>query len=260
MPYTDIPEKALNAVYALLPRRKPLASQAQQSKLIAHRGAHDQAKGIIENTLPAFARAMELGCDGIELDIQTSRDGEWMVCHDDNLQRLFGIAQRIADLSAAEIRQLAPMIPTLQEVIAQCAGKQILFIELKTRLINEAKLLDVLGTLQAGKDFFLISLQEEILAGLEKVPKKAQLLVPIQWNTAHFCQLCLDKHYGGVLGHYLLMSKRKLDQLRAENKTVGVGFVDSKNSLYRELQRDIPWLFSNAPARVLPYLQALRNR
>ena len=54
---------------------------------IAHRGLHDAASGVIENTASAF-RAAIAGGYGIECDLQISADGEAMVHHDDALGRL----------------------------------------------------------------------------------------------------------------------------------------------------------------------------
>ena len=54
---------------------------------IAHRGLHDAAKGLAENSLGAAAAAIAGGF-AIECDVQLSRDGEAMVFHDDNLRRL----------------------------------------------------------------------------------------------------------------------------------------------------------------------------
>lgn len=49
------------------------------TKIFAHRGASGYAP---ENTLEAFALAMEMGADGIELDVQLTKDGEVVVIHD----------------------------------------------------------------------------------------------------------------------------------------------------------------------------------
>src|SRR5688572_4781777 len=50
--------------------------------IFAHRGARRQAP---ENTIAAFQRAVELGCDGIELDVQRCQSGEIVVFHDQKL-------------------------------------------------------------------------------------------------------------------------------------------------------------------------------
>lgn len=55
------------------------------TKIFAHRGASGYAP---ENTLEAFALAMEMGADGIELDVQLTKDGEVVVIHDEVIDRV----------------------------------------------------------------------------------------------------------------------------------------------------------------------------
>lgn len=104
---------------------------------IAHRGLHDRAMGVIENSPAAFARAIAAGY-GIELDLQLSADGVAMVFHDDTLDRLTGEAGPLRALSAQALGQIAlagsrdgDRIPTLAAVLDQVAGQVPLLIELK---------------------------------------------------------------------------------------------------------------------------------
>lgn len=54
------------------------------TKIFAHRGASAYAP---ENTLAAFDLAQRLGADGIELDVQLTKDGEVVVIHDETIDR-----------------------------------------------------------------------------------------------------------------------------------------------------------------------------
>ena len=67
---------------------------------IAHRGLHDSANGVIENTLGA-AEAAVAGGFAIECDIQLSVDGEAIVFHDETLERLTDVTGRLSALSGA---------------------------------------------------------------------------------------------------------------------------------------------------------------
>src|SRR6476661_2946098 len=73
---------------------------------IAHRGLHDAAKGVIENTPSAF-RAAIAGNYAIECDLQISGDGEAMVYHDDTLDRLNEGTGRLDAMTAAALRRVA---------------------------------------------------------------------------------------------------------------------------------------------------------
>lgn len=102
---------------------------------IAHRGLHDRASGVPENSLASF-RAAIAGGYGIELDLQLSRDGVAMVFHDYALERLTSGAGPLAQHTASELGQL-PLtgggegIPTLAETLAIVAGRVSLLIEIK---------------------------------------------------------------------------------------------------------------------------------
>ena len=85
----------------------------------AHRGdsAHE-----VENTLAAFDRARAAGANGIELDVQLDGDGQVVVFHDDDLQRLADRPGTLAEMSAAErktIRVGGHPIPELEEVLGE---------------------------------------------------------------------------------------------------------------------------------------------
>ena len=102
---------------------------------LAHRGLHVPESGQLENSLPAFAAAVAAGY-GIELDVQTSRDGVAMVFHDYVLDRLTGESGRVDardadELGRVELNDAAGTIPTLAEVLAEVAGRVPLLIEIK---------------------------------------------------------------------------------------------------------------------------------
>ena len=84
---------------------------------IAHRG---DPLGARENTLPAFASAVALGADWVEIDLRRTRDGTIVVLHDQRLNRLWDVDASVGDLSAAEVAALgegAQRIPTLRAVL-----------------------------------------------------------------------------------------------------------------------------------------------
>src|SRR5271155_2596792 len=72
---------------------------------IAHRGLHDEAHGVIENTAAAVRAAIAAGY-GIEVDLQVSADGEAIVHHDAVLGRLTDGEGRLDGLSAAALKRV----------------------------------------------------------------------------------------------------------------------------------------------------------
>ena len=111
---------------------------------IAHRGLHDAARGIIENTPSAVAAAAAAGY-GIEVDLQLSRDGEAMVHHDDALGRLTDGSGALAALSAAELKRIAfrataDRMMTLGELTDLVGARVTLVLEIKSRFDREMRL------------------------------------------------------------------------------------------------------------------------
>lgn len=102
---------------------------------VAHRALHDRAAGRPENSRAAIRAAISAGY-AIEIDLQCSRDGQAVVFHDYELDRLTGSsgpvrARTAADLGGIRLRDAADGIPTLAEVLAIVAGQVPLLIEIK---------------------------------------------------------------------------------------------------------------------------------
>ncbi len=99
---------------------------------IGHRGAAGHEP---ENTLRSLRRALEMGADGVEIDVRLSADGALMVFHDAKLRRITGARGTLASQTAAQLRRLdagkGERIPTLPEVLDLLDGKHLLNIELK---------------------------------------------------------------------------------------------------------------------------------
>jgi glycerophosphoryl diester phosphodiesterase len=112
---------------------------------IAHRGLHDAAHGIVENTAAAV-RAAVAGNYGIEVDLQISADGEAMVHHDDVLGRLTDGESRLDRLTAAELKRVAyrdngaERMLTLGDLCDLIGGRVGLLPELKSRFDGNGRL------------------------------------------------------------------------------------------------------------------------
>jgi glycerophosphoryl diester phosphodiesterase len=121
---------------------------------VAHRGLHDAATGVIENTLSAF-RAAIAGNFAIECDLQVSADGEAFVYHDDALGRLTEGASPVAALSATELKRVrykatTDPILTLGEFCELVSGRVTLLLELKSRFDGDRRLAERTANVLAG--------------------------------------------------------------------------------------------------------------
>jgi glycerophosphoryl diester phosphodiesterase len=121
---------------------------------IAHRGLHDAARGLIENSAGAVNAAIAANY-GIEVDVQISADGEAMVHHDDVLGRLTEGEGRIDCFSASELKRIpfrgsAERMMTLGDLCDLVAGRVTMLIELKSRFNGEGRLPDRVAEVLAG--------------------------------------------------------------------------------------------------------------
>lgn len=111
---------------------------------MAHRGLHNEQVGIIENSEDAFGAAIAAGY-GMECDIQASSDGEAMVFHDSNLNRLTAASGPLRERGSAEIGALQltgtkNTIQTLGELLEQIDGRAPLLVEIKKTQAATGKL------------------------------------------------------------------------------------------------------------------------
>lgn len=127
-------------------RNRTIRRNQKQPKpyIWAHRGASGYAP---ENTLEAFAIAMEMGADGIELDVQYTKDRQLVVIHDEKIDRTSNGTGYVQDYTLEELKQYKfnrthpswenATIPTLEEVLMLVKDTEITVnIELKTGIIH----------------------------------------------------------------------------------------------------------------------------
>lgn len=111
---------------------------------IAHRGLHDVANGVIENSLSAAKAAARAGY-AIECDVQSTSDGEVVVFHDETLERLTKGSGRLIDKTFAELRRLSLCdtrdgVPLLSDLLEALAAVVPLVIEIKSRFDGDVAL------------------------------------------------------------------------------------------------------------------------
>lgn len=103
--------------------------------LIAHRGYHNNKKGISENSVLAFKKAIDNNYL-IELDVRLTKDKKLVVFHDDNLKRVCGVNKKVKDLTYKELLKYnlfdtTQKVPLFSDVIKLVNGRVPILIETK---------------------------------------------------------------------------------------------------------------------------------
>lgn len=112
----------------------------------AHRGNSGYAP---ENTLAAFQSAVDVNADGIECDIHLTKDGRFVVCHDETINRTSTGTGEIAKMTFERLREYdfgvkynkkfkGEKIPALQEMLEIVKSMQVINIEIKQFIVTDS--------------------------------------------------------------------------------------------------------------------------
>lgn len=224
--------------------------------IIAHRGASALAP---ENTLPAFAAAIAQGADGIELDVQMTRDGEVVVIHDETVGRTTDGRGRVSDLTLDALRRLDAgswfnrayprrarseyvglKVPTLDEVLAMVRPTPlILCIELKPQRERVAQMIG--ATLSAVRKAEMddrvvyASFDHELMKQLKKQAPHAHTALLYDprkmragWSAREILRPAEAASARWVSLHYTLARPRVIAAVRRAGLGAAVWTVNSK--------------------------------
>ena len=222
--------------------------------LWAHRGA---SKNAPENTMAAFAAAVELGVDGLELDIRLCRDGIPVVIHDESLERTTNGRGFVSDASLVQLQQLdagtwfspeftGEPLPTLAEVLSVFSGKLRLNLELKEFSTG----VEVLSLLRQHLDAEIIisSFDYDLLKGLRSLDEALPLAVLFDngsWRQA----VRFANEISACAFHPAdnLVCRRMVTACRKLALPVSVWTVDRTQQARSLLRMGVSGLFTNDP-------------
>ena len=114
--------------------------------VIAHRGAHNN---IPENSIAAYRKAIELGCDFLEVDIRRTKDCRFISIHNSTVDAYTNnYSGSVSEFTLAELKQISigekfgkkwedERIPTFEEILKLCKGKIGIYLDLKEPYVNE---------------------------------------------------------------------------------------------------------------------------
>jgi glycerophosphoryl diester phosphodiesterase len=168
---------------------------------IAHRGLHDAARGVIENS-PSAARAAIAGGFAIECDVQLTADGEAVVFHDFELGRLTEASGRVdaqsaATLRATRLRGTADTILPLGDFLDVIGGRVPLVLEIKSRFDGDMRLTRRVADIVNGwpSPIVLKSFDPRIVAALKDLtPGHARGIVAMtDYNYPDYAKCTADE-------------------------------------------------------------------
>lgn len=240
--------------------------------IIAHRGLSSLH---IDNTLPAFREAVNLGVDFIELDIQATQDGRLLCFHDNEIEGKLIAATPYQDL------KVPPFVPELKNVLRQLRGACGMMIEIKNEAWNRKKLASA-KKLQEHAQLLVSQILKELAAYLEKYREKAEKEGPIY--MASFCpdvvatlkrqnwpleriigiaatQERINEHLAEGVSHLALKSilvdkESFLDLKKRGVKVVWTWTVDQEEEAARVHEIGVDGIITNYPQKIIPMFKS----
>ena len=206
---------------------------------VAHRGLSGM---FPQNTTVAFEKADEYGFFGYEFDIHTTKDGKWVVIHDDTVDKMTDGEGNVEDFTFEEIRKLKIdagngienypdlKVPTLEEALEFCKTSDIVpVIEIKkcnTALLPALKV--TLDEYSLSERAVIISFDKEYLEEYRKFDKDIKMLYLSHQPSKEDIDWCVANNVGINYNHHnFYKCLGVLKYAREKGITIGAWTVDS---------------------------------
>lgn len=222
------------------------AHTSYQPDMYAHRGLSSLAP---QNTIPAVELTVEYGYDGCEFDLHTTKDGKWVVIHDEYVDDMTDGEGAVADMTFEEIRALNIddgygienyenlKIPTLEEVLEVLKGTDTIpVVEIKNGDIDLIPViketLDKYGLADTAE---IISFNREYLEKYRELDEDAKLTLLVVEITEDDVQWCVDNKVETISFHFLSFYKSVKGWLDARNSGVELAAWTVDNTVFKDV-------------------------
>ncbi len=238
--------------------------------IYGHRGASGYAP---ENTLEAFQKAVDLKADGIELDIQLTKDQKIVVCHDETIDRTSNGTGYLRDYTLDELKQLNfnrthpeytfVQIPTMEEVFQLLKNTNLIInIELKTGIYFyegiEEKIIQL--TKEYGFDNRVIysSFNHYSAKKIHALNPHAKVGFLYEDGPIDMPSYAYQHHANAIHpAWYNLQYDGVSTDARNLNLDINVWTVNTKEQVQLCLQNQVTGIITNYPDRVREYIKEL---
>ncbi len=227
--------------------------------IFAHRGASQYRP---ENTLAAFRYAFELGADGIEIDVQLSKDNVPVVYHDWSFDRITGKKELVTEMNSAEIKKLnagsffsdefrGEQIPFLDETLAIVPEGKVINIEIKKTAFEERnieeKVVDMIYKAGLADRVIISSFNHYSLLKVKEIDpsvKRALLFSSMPVNPVSYAEKfeCYSFHPS-----FVYVNKTDVDALKSRGVRIYPWVVDLRHYAEKLFEMGVDGIITNIP-------------
>lgn len=222
------------------------AHTSHQPQMVSHRGLSGLAP---QNSIPAVELSVEYGYDGCEFDIHTTKDGKWVVIHDDTVDAMTNGEGKVADYTLEEIRKLrldsgngienyeALQIPTLEEVLEILKGTETApVIEIKNcdlqYLPSFKAMLEEYGL---DKTSTIISFNREYLQKYRELDPQSEMMLLTGLITEDDVSWCVENKVDTISFYYFGFIKGVKGWLAAKQAGLKFAAWTVDNTVYKDV-------------------------
>ena len=222
---------------------------------IGHRGAKGHAP---ENTMSSFAKALDLGADGIELDVHVCATGELVVIHDFTVDRVTNGTGEVHKLSLAQLKALTiegnQYIPTLHEVYDLIDKRCFVNIEMKGRHTAQP-VSDFINDYVKNKgysyaDFLVSSFQREELQVMSGVNANVHLGVLTQASVTQAWEWATEFKAKAIHPHFTLLTESNVQKAQQAGLKVYTWTMNEPEDIARIKTYNVDGIISDFPERL----------
>ena len=226
--------------------------------ILAHRGF---SGNYPENTMLAFQKAYEAGCDGIELDVQFTKDKEIVIIHDEKINRTSHQKGAVKDFTYEELCQIdfsykfdVPFqkIPTLREFLEWVQDKDILTnIELKTSIepypgIEEA-VYALICEYHMQKKVILSSFNHVSVLKMKQLDESLVCGFLTECWLLHAGAYTAFHHVEGYHPRFTALNQESVKELKQNNVRIMTWTVNKKKDIQHMLELEVDGIITNFP-------------
>ncbi len=238
------------------------------SKIFAHRGFSGKYP---ENTMLAFEKAVEIGVDGIELDVHLTKDGEIVIIHDEDIKRTCDGEGLVKDMTLEELKKFDASaafrgvygfcgIPTLREYFELVKDTDIITnIELKTGVYEyegiERKVTDLIKEFGLEDKIIFSSFNHFTVKRCEKIaPEIKRGFLTGDW-LVDFGKYTRERNVQCCHPWHITLSKEVIDEMHSAGCEINTWTVNEYEDIERLAEWGVDSLIGNFPDRMIEKLR-----
>lgn len=237
-----------------------LAKARPEVAVIAHRAGGVEAP---ENTVAGIEKAIALKADMAEIDVQRTKDGAYVINHDETFKRVAGESRSAQEMTLAEVREVklaqGASVPTFEEIVRAANNKIGLAIELKGSSADIEMARDVVAILEKEKfsgSYLLMTLDHKLAAAINKEFPE----VPV--GFVYFLQVGdpTSLPYSTLIVEEEAAGSDNVARIQADGKAVVVWTVNKEESIEKFMDSDVDAVITDEVSKVTKVRHELAQR